>query len=214
MREYDKKEEFIDKHYIKESEVIHNLRKLAVQNKCDHMFVAPSEARMLQSLIEIHGAKKIVEIGTLYGYSSYYLARGVGETGKVWTCEKNKENASIAKKFHVEMGVNNVEVVEGDAHTSLESIEKHGPFDAVFIDADKAGYPDYLRWSYDNLRVGGIIIADNTFLGGSVWDNENNRYGKNQVDRMLEFHSMFSDNKRFLSTIYTSHDGLAVGVKK
>ena len=214
MRIWDEKEHFIQKHYVSEAPLFLEMRETAKTKKCDHMMVAPSEARLLQSLIEVHNSKKIVEIGCLYGYSAIYMAQGISDEGKVWTLEKNTENASFAQKFFDKSDVKNkIELVIGDAHQNLKDLEKHGPFDCVFIDADKAGYPEYLVWAEKNVRKGGLIIADNTFLGGSMWGEPQEGYSKTQIAAMTKFHEAFSDKKRFKSVIYPSHDGIAVGIK-
>ena len=214
MRVWDEKERFIQKHYVNEAPLFLEMRETAKIKKCDHMMVAPSEARLLQSLVEVHNSKKIVEIGCLYGYSAIYMAQGISSEGKVWTLEKNIENASFAQKFFDQSELKDkIELIIGDAHANLKDLEKHGPFDCVFIDADKSGYPEYLEWAEKNVRHGGLIIADNTFLGGSMWGGEQENYSQTQISNMRKFHKAFSDPKRFKSVIYPSHDGIAVGIK-
>lgn len=214
MRVWDEKEHFIQKHYVNEDPLFLEMRETAKIKKCDHMMVAPSEARLLQSLVEIHNSKKIVEIGCLFGYTAIYMARGLPEDGKLWTLEKNTENAEYAKNFFDKSNVKNkIELVIGDAHQNLKNLEEHGPFDCVFIDADKSGYSLYLEWAEKNIRRGGLIIADNTFLGGSMWGGERANYSQTQIANMRKFHEAFSDPKRFKSVVYPSHDGIAVGVK-
>lgn len=214
MRIWDEKERFIQKYYVQEEKLFLEMREKAKVEKCDHMMVAPTEARLLQSLVEIHNSKKIVEIGCLFGYSAIYLARGISGEGKVWTLEKNPENVKIAQEFFDKSDFKNkIELVLGDAHENLKKLETEGPFDCVFIDADKSGYPDYLSWAEKNVRSGGLIIADNTFLGGLVWGAETAEFSKTQVAGMMKFHDMFSDSKRFKSVVYPSHDGISVGIK-
>jgi len=213
-RIWDEKEHFIQEHYVCETDIHRKIRERAKEKHCEHMMIAPSEARVLQSLVEVHGSHKVIEIGTLFGYSAIYLASGLPSDGKVWTLEKNPENAEIAQGFIKEAGLSEkIEVVVGDAHENLKSLEKFGPFDAAFIDADKPGYPAYLKWCEKNLRKNALIIADNTFLGGDVWAKASDGESKNRVTAMLEFHKNFSDKKRFRSTIYPSFDGYAVGIK-
>jgi predicted O-methyltransferase YrrM len=214
MRIWDEKEKFIQKFYVQEDKFLLEMREKAKVKKCDHMMVAPSEARLLQSIVEIHNSKKIVEIGTLFGYSAIYFARGISGEGKVWTLEKNPENAEIAQTFFDKSDLKNkIELVVGDAHENLSRLSSSGPFDLIFIDADKSGYPDYLAWAEKNIRKGGVIIADNTFLGGTVWGVETDDFSKTQTNAMMEFHKVFSDPKRFKSVIYPSFDGLSVGIK-
>ncbi len=207
-------ESFIQKFYAQDEDLFLEMRSKAREKKCEHMMVAPSETRLLQSLVEVHGTKNLVEIGTLFGYTAISFAKGIGEGGKVWTLEKSPENAEIAKGFINQTPYKNrIEVVVGDAHENLSSLSSEGPFDCVFIDADKSGYVDYLLWAEKNLKSGGLVIADNTFLRGSVWGAEVKGYSEKQSTKMLEFHQIFSDQTRFKSTIYPSFDGIAVGIK-
>lgn len=214
MRIWDEKERFTQKHYIKEEPFFLEMRETAKEKKCDHMMVAPTEARLLQSLVEIHCSKKVIEIGCLYGYTAIYFAKGIPRDGKVWTLEKNPENAEIAQTFFSKSGYKNkIELVLGDAHENLKKLSREGPFDCIFIDADKSGYPDYLLWAEKNVRSGGLIIADNTILNGTVWGAEHDRTTNTQITGMMKFHEIFSDPKRFKSTIFPSYDGIAVGIK-
>lgn len=214
MRIWDEKETFIQKYYVQEEPLFLEMREKAKEKKCDHMMVAPSEARLLQSLIEVHKSKKIVEIGTLFGYSAIYLAKGISGEGKVWTLERNPENAEFAKGFFEKSDVKNkIELIEGYAHQNLKNLERYGPLDCVFIDADKSGYPKYLLWAEKNVKSGGLIIADNVFLQGTIWGAEHDRVTNTQLSNMTKFHEIFSDSKRFKSIIYPSHDGIAVGIK-
>ncbi len=213
-RDWTPQEVFTQKHYIQEEDLFSKIRVQAKEKKCDFMMVAPTEARLLQSLVEVSGSKKIVEIGTLFGYTAIYLAQGILGEGKVWTCELSYENAEIARKFISQSQVSDkIDVIQGNAHESLRELEKMGPFDCVFIDADKNGYPDYLEWAEKNVKKGGLVIADNTVLDGAVWNLPDDETNKKRVQNMMIFHKSFSDPKRFRSTIYPSYDGIAVGVK-
>jgi predicted O-methyltransferase YrrM len=213
-RIWDEKEVFIQKNYVREPELFTKIRQTAKEKNCDFMMVAPTEARMLQSLVEVHGSKKILEIGTLFGYTAIYLAQGIVGEGKVWTCELSHESAEIARSFISKSSVaDKIEVVQGDAHENLKKLEQFAPFDCIFIDADKNGYPEYLAWAEKNVRKGGLVIADNTILGGSVWSTPKDQDSEKRVKNMMEFHKQFSDPKKFRSTIYASFDGIAVGVK-
>ncbi|NJL31780.1 MAG: methyltransferase [Phycisphaerales bacterium] len=199
----------MDNTYLHESDRVHELKRLAIKNECFSLFLAPSEARMLQAILEIHKARKVVEIGTLYGYSSYYLSQACD---KLYALEIDPKSYEIAKQFHADMGVNNVEIILGDAKKTLIDLQKQGPFDAVFIDADKQGYLDYLEWAIKNLRKGGLVIADNMFLSGATYDTTDPGYGKNSAVILRQFQQRISDKNIFSSTIFPSHDGLAVGI--
>jgi caffeoyl-CoA O-methyltransferase len=135
--------------------------------------VSPNEGKLLQLLAEVIGARRVLEIGTLGGYSAINLARGLTEDGVLISLEIDEHHAEVARENVERAGLGErVEVRVGDARELLaelgESNEK--PFDIVFIDADKEGYPEYLEWSMRLSRPGSLILADNTIRGGSVLD--------------------------------------------
>jgi caffeoyl-CoA O-methyltransferase len=133
--------------------------------------VSPNEGRLLQLLAEVAGAQRILEIGTLGGYSTIHLARALPEGGALISLELNESYAGVARESIAEAGLEDrVEVRIGDAGEQLYGMveEDAGPFDLTFIDADKEGYPEYLEWALRLSRPGSLILADNTIRGGSV----------------------------------------------
>ena len=137
--------------------------------------ISPNEGRLLQLLAEIAGARRILEIGTLGGYSTIYLARALPEGGSVLSLELDERHAEVARENIREAGLEeSVEVRVGDARDLLAWMVEDGeePFDLVFIDADKGSYPEYLGWALRLSRPGSLILADNAIRGGSVIDPE------------------------------------------
>jgi caffeoyl-CoA O-methyltransferase len=135
--------------------------------------VSPNQGRLLRLLVEIAGARRILEIGTLGGYSAIHLARGLPEDGELISLELDEHHADIARNNVERAGLSDiVEVRVGDAHRLLTDLIEigEGPFDLVFIDADKEGYPDYLEASLRLVRPGSLILGDNTIRGGTVLD--------------------------------------------
>jgi predicted O-methyltransferase YrrM len=135
--------------------------------------VAPNQGKLLQLLATMQGARKILEIGTLGCYSTIWLARALPADGCLITLETEPLHAKIARKNIARAGLEKiVEVRLGPALDSLKQIvlEKSGPFDFIFIDADKENYPDYLIWSLKLSRRGTCIIADNVVRNGAVID--------------------------------------------
>jgi predicted O-methyltransferase YrrM len=118
--------------------------------------VSPNEGKLLQLLAEMVGARRILEVGTLGGYSAINLARGMAEDGTLISLELDEHHAEIAR--------HNV------ARDLLARIADNGegPFDLVFIDADKQGYPEYLEWAMRLSRPGSLILGDNTIWGGTI----------------------------------------------
>jgi caffeoyl-CoA O-methyltransferase len=135
--------------------------------------VSPNQGRLLRLLVEIAGARRILEIGTLGGYSAIHLARGLPEDGELISLELDEHHADVARNNVERAGLSDiVEVRVGDAHRLLTDLIEigEGPFDLVFIDADKEGYPDYLEASLRLVRPGSLILGDNTIRGGTVLD--------------------------------------------
>ena len=135
--------------------------------------VSPNQGRLLRLLVEIVGARRILEIGTLGGYSAIHLARGLPEDGELISLELDEHHADVARNNVARAGLSDiVEVRVGDAHRLLTDLIENGeePFDLVFIDADKEGYPDYLEASLRLVRPGSLILGDNTIRGGTVLD--------------------------------------------
>ena len=139
------------------------------------IYVSRNEGKLLQLLAEIAGAKRILEIGTLGGYSTIHLARSLPQAGSLVSLELDERYAGVARENVREAGLEHtVEVRVGDAKASLARMveEGEGPFDLVFIDADKGSYPEYLEWALRLSRPGSLILADNAIRGGSVLDPE------------------------------------------
>jgi predicted O-methyltransferase YrrM len=135
--------------------------------------VSPNEAKLLQLLAEMVGARRILEVGTLGGYSAIHFGRALPEDGTLISLEIDERHAEVARKNVERAGLSSkVEIRVGDARELLARITENaeGPFDVVFIDADKEGYPEYLGWALKLTRPGSLILGDNTIRGGSILD--------------------------------------------
>src|SRR5258708_28590470 len=133
--------------------------------------VAPNEGKLLMLLAQICGARNILEIGTLGGYSTIWLARGRASGGSLITLEASAKHAEIASINIARAGLANiVELRVGPAGDTLPQLaaEGHGPFDLIFIDADKEGYSEYFAWALKLSRPGTLIIADNVIRDGEI----------------------------------------------
>lgn len=138
--------------------------------------VSPAEAKMLYLHALSIGAKRILEVGTLGGYSAIWLARALPEGGKVVTLEYSPLHAKVAKANIDKAGFSDkVEIIVGDAHQTLRSsqVQSQAPFDMVFIDAEKSGYPDYFDRALELCRKGAVLIIDNAVRRGSIADSNN-----------------------------------------
>ena len=126
-----------------------------------------SEAKAVALLLRLAGARKVVEVGTLAGYSALAMARALPPDGHLWSIEFDPKHARVARESLAAAGLEaKVTVLEGAGLDVLPTLEPFGPFDAVFIDADKRNYDGYGRWAAKNVRKGGLLIGDNAFLFG------------------------------------------------
>jgi predicted O-methyltransferase YrrM len=135
--------------------------------------VAPNQGKLLQLLAQVQGARNILEIGTLAGYSTIWLARALPADGRLVTLESNSLHAEVAQANITQAGLDHlVELHLGNAVESLQKLETDGsePFDFIFIDADKPSNPEYLAWALKLSRVGTLIIGDNVVRNGEVID--------------------------------------------
>jgi len=169
------------------------------------------EGRFLQFLVRLIGARTAVEIGTFYGYSSTWIARGLNPGGKLITIEKEANYADIARQNFEFAGL--AEIVDlhvGDAKHILTKIQESGPFDFVFIDADRPNYPFFFEWALEHLRLGGIFAAHNAFMKGTITgigeDEEHSAL-------MRQFNRQVAENARLTSTIFPAGDGTLVAMK-
>jgi predicted O-methyltransferase YrrM len=134
-----------------------------------HIAVAPMQGKLLMILAQSIGAKRILEVGTLGGYSTIWLARALPPTGKLITLEYEARHAEVARTNVAHAGLANVvEVRVGAALDTLPSLAGEPAFDLVFIDADKDNYPGYLEWAIKLTHPGSMIIADNVVREGRV----------------------------------------------
>jgi predicted O-methyltransferase YrrM len=151
--------------------------------------VSPSQGKLLHLLARARGARTILEIGTLGGYSAIWLARALPPGGRLITLEAEPRHAEVARANLAHAGLADVaEVRVGPALDTLPKLEAggDGPFDLIFIDADKPGYPDYLPWSLRLSRPGSMIIADNVVRGGAVADSASTDANVQGVRRFIE----------------------------
>ncbi|GAA3851504.1 O-methyltransferase [Streptomyces lacrimifluminis] len=140
-----------------------------------HISVAPNQGKLLQLLAQIQGARRILEIGTLGGYSTIWLGRALPADGRLITLEYDAKHADVARRNLARAGLDAItEVRTGPALETLPKLadENPGPFDLVFIDADKANNPHYVEWALRLTTTGSLIIVDNVVRGGAVTDAE------------------------------------------
>ncbi|HRK01253.1 MAG TPA: O-methyltransferase [Oligoflexia bacterium] len=208
--------DYVEKLLNPEDRVLVDVRRASVENGLPEIQVGPLDALHLEVLTRAVGAKKIVEIGTLGGYSGIAFCRGMGATGKLYTFELQQRNADVARKNFERADVSQqVEIFVGPALNTLPQIEGFGPFDLVFIDADKSNYCNYLDWAHKNLRKGGVVLADNTFAWGLVVDGAQvDEQDKNSVLGLRAFNrKIAASSSGFRVTMLPTGEGLTLAVK-
>ncbi len=168
--------------------------------------LGPSEARTAALLLKLAGARRVVEVGTLAGYSALALARALPADGRLFTIEFDPRHAAVAREnFAAAAEGGRITLLEGPGLEVLPSLEREAPFDAVFVDADKGNYDAYGRWAAKNLRKGGLLIGDNAYLFGRLLEDSA------EAAAMRRFHE--EAREAFDSVCLPTPDGLLVGVK-
>jgi predicted O-methyltransferase YrrM len=179
--------------------------------------VAPNEGRLLWLLARMQGARNILEIGTLGGYSTIWLARALAPGGRIITLEFNPKHAAVARENIARAGL--TEIVELRVGRALESLaviaeEGRGPFDLIFIDADKANNTNYFAWALKLSRRGSLIIVDNVVRDGAVVDASSTDSDIRGIRRFIE---MLAKEKRVSATALQTvgsrgYDGFAIAL--
>ncbi len=162
----------------------------------------------LELLARAVRARRVFELGSGFGYSAYWFARAVGEDGEVHCTENDPQNVGAGQAWLDRAGLGNrVEWHTGDALTSFAAVG--GEFDMVFVDIDKAGYPDAWRAARDRIRVGGLYIADNALGTGST-----NILQDTDVARFIREHNeLVANDDRFASAIVPTREGDLVALR-
>lgn len=196
--------------FAPEDEVLTGLRREMAESELPDIYIDPEEGRLLQVLLRAVNARRVVELGTLAGYSAIWMARALPEDGRLITVEKEPARTELARRYVARAGLGErVDVLEGLAADLLDDVAARGPFDVVFIDADKESYPAYLEWCMANVRPGGLIIADNAFKGGRVLEASPGDAG---VAGIKEFNRRLAEDPRLTSIVVPTRDGVAIAV--
>ena len=206
---------YICETFAQEDEVLHQIPDVMKREGVPAIHVSASEGKTLQVLALISGAKRILEIGTLSGYSAIWMARALPEDGKLISLELDPHHANVAR-HNIELAglADSVEVRVGPAADLLLEMAKQGeePFDMVFIDADKGGYVEYLEKTIGLVRDGGLILADNT-LPDAVLHPAGTAGAKHYNTAVAEHSELVTTLVPMLRDI-EGIDGLTISIKK
>ena len=204
---------YVTRVYAPEDAVLAEIRARSTAAGLPDIQVAALDALHLEVLARAAGARRAVEIGTLGGYSGVALLRGMAPDGELDTIELSEKHAEVARESFRRAGVAaRARVHVGMASDVLPKLAPRGPFDLVFVDADKEGYPGYLDWAAANLRPGGIVLLDNAFLFGGLADPPTGDRAT-QIRAMQSVHETLARSGKFRATALPTGEGLAFGVR-
>ena len=200
--------------YRPEDEGLREIRERSAAAGLPSIQVGRFDGLHREVLARACGARTAVEIGTLGGYSGVCLLRGMGAGGFLHTFELEPRHAQVARESFRRAGVERqVEIHVGPALERLADVAPRGPFDLVFVDADKLGYPAYLAWAEEHLRVGGVVLADNTFGFGHVHEARPEGESPEAMAALRRFSERLAGGGRFRATMLPTAEGLSLGVK-
>jgi predicted O-methyltransferase YrrM len=210
-------DDYIVSSLIPHDRVLDAVLKANRHNKLPEIEVSPTQGRFLNLLVRISGARLILEIGTLGGYSTIWLARGLPRGGRLVTLEAEPRHASVARENIALAGLSEqVEVRLGRAIDTLPQLYAEGlhPFDLIFIDADKPSNSAYLDWAMRLSRPGTVIVVDNVIRDGSVTDTLS---GDASVQGARDAFANMGANRRLTATALQTvgakgYDGFAIAL--
>jgi predicted O-methyltransferase YrrM len=193
---------------VLEDDFLRNLKAEARRAGIPPIWIAPEQGSLMQLLLKIAGAKEVIEVGTLAGYSAIWMARGLPGDGHVRTIEKSRAHADFARRWIARSdAAERIGVFWGAGEDVLPGFAADSA-DAAFIDAEKSGYPLFLRESLRIVRRGGIIMADNAFGFGRLFDSADQGAAE-----MRAFNEIMAKETALQSIIVPVGDGLWVGMK-
>src|ERR1041384_7962014 len=200
----DRAGEYIVGLFGAEDELLATLREEADRTGLPPIAISADEGRLLQVLLTAINARRVLEVGTLGGYSAICMARALPPGGKVLSIEIEETHEAFARR-HIERAplADRIEIRVGRALDVLPSLDGER-FDAIFLDADKEPLPTYFDWALRLLRPGGLLIADNALWGGKVLDDAEN---DEKTRAVREFNRKMATDPRLLSILVPTHDG-------
>ena len=174
--------------------------------------ISPEQGKFLQVMMAAVGAKKVLEVGSLFGYSTLWMARALPAGGKLIALELSKLHATTTRENIARAGLaDRAEVRQGDARKLLPQLASEAPFDLAFIDAEKAEYVDYFEQVMQLMRPGGMLIADNASAHGDVWQADP-RQDRDHVLAIRAMNQRMASDPRLISLLVPISDGMCVGV--
>jgi caffeoyl-CoA O-methyltransferase len=212
-------QEYVMNLILPEDPELSEIRARAKANGLPNIHIGPMDARHLEVFTRALRPSKVLEIGSLAGYSSLCLARGLGENGKLTCLELHPKNAGITAETFSKYGFDSkCKVICTDALTYLKDLEMNptekGTWDLIFIDANKTAYLDYFEKCIELLKIGGSLLVDNTFAWGLVSQPEfYSRDAYEEGNSIKKFNAVIASHPQFKTTMLPTGDGLTFSVK-
>jgi len=214
---FESVDNYINNLLVEEDDALRATEASILKNDIPQISISPNQGKFLQILARLCNAKKILEVGTLAGYSTIWLARALSKTGRLISLEFDPKHASVAKQNIDRAGLGSmVEIRVGKALDTLPQLEKEGagPFDMIFIDADKSPYAEYFQWALKLSRPGTLIVADNVIREGKVLDPGSS---DEMVKGVQRFNDVLAKTTSVTATIIQTvgtkeHDGMAIAI--
>jgi len=202
---------YIAEHTVPEDEFLRQLKQAAVAAGIPAIWIAPEQASFMRILLRLARAREVIEVGTLAGYSAIAMARALPEGGRLRTIEIEPKHAEFAERWIARSDVaGRVEVLRGAGMDVLRTFSADSA-DAAFLDADKVSYPKYLAECLRIVRRGGLIMVDNAFAFGQLFEP---RPTDREVPAVRAFNEHIAKVREFESVIVPLGDGLWVAVKR
>lgn len=207
----DEIHEYMSATFPAEDDFLRTLKREADEAGFPPIHIAPEQVAFLQMFLKATGAKRVLEIGALAGYSAIGMARALPEGSSLLTLEREPRHADFVRRKVREAGLENIiEVRTGDATQLLREMAADSVFDFVFIDADKVGYTTYLDLTLPLVRVGGVICGDNTLAWGNIADGAST---DKTVQALRNFNAAISAHPQLQAYLLPIAEGMTFGVK-
>ncbi len=200
---------------LREPKLLTRLRRETARDSGATMQISPEQGQFMGLLVELIGARNILEIGTYTGYSSLCMALALPEGGRIVCCDLSKDWTDIARRYWAEAGVEDkIRLHLAPALETLQQILRQGgagTFDMAFLDADKENYSIYYELCLELLRPGGLLLADNSLWSGRVIDPADRSVDTEAIRR---FNLLLHDDDRISLSLLPVGDGLTLALKK
>jgi O-methyltransferase len=207
--------EYLNSVSVREPALLRRLRQETAHDAAANMQIAPEQGQFMALLVELTGARNIIEIGTYTGYSSLCMALAMPDDGRLVCCDVSETWTAIARRYWVEAGVDDrIELRLAPALDTLLQLLQEGAgdqFDLVFIDADKENYLEYYELALRLLRPGGLMMVDNTLWNGAVIDDQDH---SEATEAIRHFNRVLYEDDRIGLSLVPVGDGLTLALKK